>query len=327
MTREQALAKRRLLQKKILQMVDAGALDHVIGAKMQAVEEQKEADIFAGDDFEAADFVAQEYQRADSLTRKAALRHQHWSQLAEVAPFARNNPPSILKGTLGGQQPVSNDQLIQVAKWAGDDAETIPISVTIAPVQFLGDTPAVSQFKSSDPFRPFAVVQFGTRGMSVKAEVDIGQGCQFTISASSIDLQVGMDSDPSNSPPGTFQMKLAGMLSFHTIVRTQQITRTIYRGAFAGGDAANPNITIPPFAKSVTVWRQGSTVTAATAAPPMRVLFLGKRGGTLYSIDVAAASYMFDPLPISPDAVFMVIQNQSVGDTINSIHAIFNLAL
>ena len=91
--------------------------------------------VFAADDLEMADEVARNMYAADSLTQKAAFRNLKHETLGKEAPFVRIVPPSVLKGTLGGQQQVGQGQNAQVALWGGEDAETTAVSVVFAPVQ------------------------------------------------------------------------------------------------------------------------------------------------------------------------------------------------
>lgn len=228
--------------------------------------------IITHDALEEAEQLAHRYGPSSTLSHKVAVRNKQWQEQDERAPYVRTNPASVLQGTLGGQQlitvsginvlegepPGNVSRLIQVCNWGGDDAETIPITVTAAPVQQIVNFPAGTFILAP---KPFAVVQFGTRGFLVKAEVDIGTGTQFTVSGSSITVQVGFEWDFGIVvPPGTevaAQMKLAGMLSFRAIERTAPLTRTKYG---ITGNSVPAIFPVPPFAKRFTVWRPDPTI-------------------------------------------------------------------
>lgn len=189
------------------------------------------------------------------LEGKVSLRDQKWQNLHSVAPWSRINPPSALRGTLGGQQQVVAGQKLIVANWAADDdAEALPVTITMAPVEQVNPSGA----HSGQNFSPYGIVQFGTRGFSVLAEVDIGKGVQFTVGASAVSVQVALPTDNA-APANQTTMKLAGMLSFYPVTRTVPVTRTIRTSTF---DASRSYL-IPAFSKSFTFWRveQGSTVT------------------------------------------------------------------
>ncbi len=221
----------------------------------------------------------------DDLTRKAMLRSQEHARLETVAPFARINPPSILKGTMGGQDRVATgdgvtevERNAQVALWGGDDAETTSVTVTFSQVQQLNN--AAGLVMTSDAVViPYGIIQFGTRGFLVKAEVDIGLGCQITLSASRVSLQVALE--PTTGIRKTAQ--LSGMLSFHPIVRTKPITRTKY---FTTAVAA-VTVLCPAFAKDVVVFRD-------TIGVAMTLLFLDSNAAVRYVFTLAAGVVQTD---------------------------------
>lgn len=282
------------------------AVDDVVGAADEAEE------LIAGDDLEASDHVAQNLPPgSDSLDHKAQLLKIKWRQLDQQASFARVNPPSVLKGTIGGQQVVRSDDgiALQVANWPGEDPETVPVSFTFAPVEQLSQ----HGFELATRAIPYGIIQFGTRGMMVKAEVDIGTGCQGTLSASAVTLQVALEPFvPTNlalQQPGI--MKLAGMLSFHTIVRTAPLTRTRYREDHLGGGAFSSQIPVPPFSKSVFL--------PGTGGAGLVLDFMDVNESNIYSFTIPVGG-MIDPYPISDDIVFVRVNSQTGP-------VIFNLSL
>lgn len=282
-----------------------------------------ENEIFGHDDLDHAEHIEHLYRHADSLTRKAALRQHKWAGMADVAKFVRINPASVLHGTLGGQQDVLSGQQIQVCNWSGEDAEATPVTITLAPVQqvtpFTGGTQVI---------RPYGIIQFGSRGMSVKAEVDILKGCQLTVSASSVLVQVAMAPELGTSGPAS--MKLAGMLSFFPCVRTAPVTRTRFIGIVgdattyiaAGGTA---QVDIPPFAKNVSIWRQSFGMLAPTLAG-VQLDFQGADTLVEYFYTLAAGAFQMEPIPLSDDIVTIIVTNQSMTDPMVA-RLIFELSL
>lgn len=280
-------------------------------------------DDIAYDELEAADQVSRRSGAGPlGLEEKASLRDQKWQGLNDLAKFSRINPPSILKGTIGGQQFVNltvdtilNPPRIQVANWAGDDSETLPITVTFAPVQQLGNSVNLVDL------RPIGIVQFGTRGFSVAAEVDIGTGTQFTVNASAITLQVTLETDPNVVfPPGTTtiaSMPLAGMLSCYTTTHALPVTRSKFTISINNGFSAD--VIVPPFAKNVSIWRADSTLS-------MRADFKNSQGGTVYSRTIAGGAFYDLPIPLSTNITTVTINNTGGGGA-NSAACIFGLAL
>lgn len=253
-----------------------------------ALEHDTEGGVFTEDDLEQADWLSRKMGNADSLTQKVALRNQRHADLSSVAPFARSNPPSVLAGTLGGQQSVMAGQQIQVANWGGDDAETTCVTVTLGPVQPINvQIPHAGQL-----FRPYGIVQFGTRGFMVKAEVDIGAGCQFTVTGSSVTVQVALPLDNTTDPANVTTMKLTGMLSFQQIFRTTPITRTLY---LFNDVSPTTNYIIPAFAKELTLWKQ-------LQADDYSIVVRSANGSASQALQVGAGDVMTTPMLLAGEA-------------------------
>lgn len=288
-----------------------------------------------GDELDFAQQVKNMNPRADQLQHFATLRKVKHQMLDSQAPFIRNNPPSILKGALGNitdiglgaggalvpqgstsSLAVYRMPLVQVANWSGDDAETLPITVTFAQntTQLLG-TPTA-------PVRPFGIIQFGTRAISVTAEIDIGSGVQFTVNASAITLQVGIETRSDLVFPSgvTFfaQTKLAGMISFHPTTHALPVTRTRYIDEIVAG-ATTATVSVPLFARSL-IFMHGFTATAAYL-----LTFYDSLAFPVYSYPILANSYPLDPIPLSTDVVAVKVARTDGGAAGNE-RLIFGLA-
>lgn len=274
--------------------------------------------VYGADEVDTADHVHSKMPfGSDSLDFKAALFKHRMSTLGAQAPFRRDNPPSILSGgsSLGNYQIVSSgEDPKDVANWAGEDAETTCVSCTFAPVEYL------TQVSGSTSFRPFGTVRFGNRGFSAFAEVDVGLGVQFTVSASQVRLQVGMDPvSAALTIPGT--MKLTGMVSgFKPIVRTAPITRTRYIDDVTGGTSVT--VSIPPFSKEVWVYR-------TTTSAAMTVVVLDEATTPIYSVALAGGVVSLDPIMLSNDAVYVqvVAPGAAGAGDLGHVRCIFGLTL
>jgi hypothetical protein len=280
------------------------------GVSAAAIEEA----VYDGDALDDAEFIAQKMEGTDDLVRKSMLRKQTWANLDHVAPFVRSNvPPSVLAGTLGGQQtPTNATPIIQVANWAGlGNEETTSIGILACPVQ------QIDQQFVNQAFRPFLRATFGTRGFSVALEADIGRGCQFNVSGAACTLEVGVEIG-DNEYQTAGDMILAGMLSFSPVPPStdHRITRTKYTGVLNAPGAEI--VTVPPFAKSVVLTR--APLTAACD-----FLFTDQNGVLLYELDLAGNQVFFDPIQLSNDVV--AIQIQTAGAQIARTRMIFNLAI
>jgi hypothetical protein len=283
-------------------------------------EEQEESDTFGADDLDTANNFRRSMITGDELTQKAALRKNQWHTLNAQAPFSRLQPPSVLKGVLGGQQKVSSDPNVvaginssaQVALWGGDDVETMPVSITLAPVQQIF---AVDSALAVGSLRPYGIVQFGTRGFLVKVEVDIGRGCQFSVGASYVSVQVALE--PVVAPAVGSTMLLSGMLSFLPVSHTTPLTRTKYVDFLAIG--AHETILLPAFAKNLAVWRNPLTT-------EITLSFRDANDINTYSYVIAAGATLLEPIPLSNDIVAVRVTNTG-GVLVDHVRLIFGLSL
>jgi hypothetical protein len=265
----------------------------------------------SGDELDLADTIARVNPVADQLQHFANMRSVKHQLLDSQAPFARITPPSVLKGTLGNQALVIPGQRKQVAAWYGEDAESLPFTVTVSPVKAATFTQADVPIAGFD-LRPFAEIQWGTRSSLLSIQVDIGQGCQLTLGGSMVTVQVGLDLVSLATPPQS--MLLAGMVSFYPIVRTQPITRTLYV-------ADSTVFSIPAFGKSVFFIKKdfGELAKAAT------VIFFDSTGTEVgrYTVVVGAQQSLTFPLP--GNAMFIRVVNLAGPDVLGEL--IFDLAL
>lgn len=241
---------------------------------------------------------------ADELTFKAALRKAQQDARAADSPNVSITPASADKrGTLGGQDTVytgddvtDNNNNKQVALWPGDDRETCPVTVTFMPVQqidrFLSDSGPVYA-----ALRPYGIVRAGTRGaMPQPIKVDIGRGCQFTINASQVSLQVALHQTTGVQA----SMQLYGALSFWPCTHQSPVTYTEY---LDGITLPSEEVFIPPFAKGLFVMND-ETLTKSTFS----VQFINSSGNvcgeyTYPALGVGNPALPLGFIPIPNDAV------------------------
>lgn len=271
-----------------------------------------------GDDF---DDLANEREQAladgggDDLAREVIFQRNYRNRLAKT-PLISGNPASALQSLMGSTQTVHSGTgtaggatAPTVARWAADsDAETRPVGVTF------GMAPVDPHFGTAD-VKPFGIVQFGTTGALLQAEVDIGTGCRFSVEASQVILQVGVDS--AVAPATACDLILSGLLSFGMVSKPTPMTRTVYIDNLGAG-ASTSGIPIKPFAKSVQFWR-------APVTEAVTIEFHNSALQLLYSFVLAANATMTDPIPISNDCTQIVINDTGAGGLTHG-RLIFNLS-
>lgn len=245
---------------------------------------------------------------ADDLDHKALLRKVRQANQNNVAPAVNTNPPSVFTGSMGNSQSVTTgDNPVQVALWQGAAEETRAISATFS-AAFVPDALAAGAVK------PFGIITFGNRGFVATAEVDIGQGgCQLTVAASAVTLQVGMD--PAAVGENNATLLLSGMLGFNTIVRTAPLTRTLYLDG--AQTTASGALRIPAFAKAV--WLERSKLSDALT---MNIQNAGL--ATLSQFALLANAYQTWPIILPNDAFYISITG---GDGTGKARLIFELGL
>lgn len=255
----------------------------------------------------------------DEFDQLWQLQGAHHADLNAEAPFKRTNPPSATKDILGSQAtifagtglPATMPQLLEVARFDGDDADTLPITVTAFPVNF---TPVAGL--SGAIQQPFVRLRWGTRGYSASMDVDIGKGCQFTVNGSFASLSLGMDEVAGNPTNQQF----VGMLSFRPCVRTTPMFRTIYTADVAATQLQAPATQVPVGAKKVWIFASGTGI-AFTAD------FTSTNATTQrYRYTQAAGGLMTQPIPLSDDIWFITCQNNDNMATVKFCY-IFELTV
>lgn len=266
--------------------------------KKQVFEEMVDA---GSGEVERVGNLAQAGPRIDDLDRKVALREAKWEDYRAEAKWIRITPPSVLRGTLGGQQLVMTDPLVrrtqQVALWQGEDAEATIVTVTGGAVQLPRfDPTALGPFPR---FRPFGIVKWGVRGWMFEAEFDLCRGVQFSVEASAISLQVGLEASAA-----TGSLQLAAELGFLPCQKTNPATLTAYIDAAGAGSTTR--IDVPAFAREVWFNRTPAT-------EPIRLDFIDSTGTTVSSVPLIASQFMDKPVPLSSDIVQVAVVDAAAG--------------
>lgn len=254
-------------------------------------------------------------EQLDEFDQRFQMQRATHAQLVETAPFARTQPPSALNGLLGGTVLVAPGQTVVAARWDSDhDSETCPITITLAGIADLFSGGAISA-----AFRPFARVLFGTRGNLTQIDVDIGRGKQFTVTASSVVLMLGVEDNVALS---SAPLALTGMISYGQCVRTSPISRTLYISL--GNGATSAIGVVPMFASRVSIYRNDAqqAVTLnffnASGGQP-RLSFLRAAAGQ------SAEQSVMDPLPLAGELSLFTVVNG--GGSAVLVELVFELSL
>jgi len=205
----------------------------------------------------------------DEFYQRVVMQQMDRDDLAKIAPYSRQNPPSVVGVALSGQQTVqSGGQPATVAVWAGYDEEAIAVTCAVYPILPVQATVATL---GKGAWRPYASITIGLRGAKQTIAVDIGMGCQFTVAASLVQIDVAMDPVASGAALST-GATIGGHIAFRGVTRQKPITRTAYIDNIGSG--LTKRVFLPLFAKDVTPY-------STNAAPTLN--FLDIAGNTIYS--------------------------------------------
>ena len=214
--------------------------------------EGEEAEMYIqGDQLEQADrLLSGPLRHVDSLTQKAMLRRHRDSAVNLAAPPTNTNPPSA-QGALFGNQgtPDSTKNPIELARWTADaDIECTNFTVTAALVRAF-----TNDFALQLTSRGFLLIQWGTRGLAFNIEVDIGQGCELTLTGSNVSVSVFCEPTVQLASTYTTGLPYSVGISFRQGNRTAPLTRTKVLDLLGGSPG---EFIIPPFAKRFWVMSQ-----------------------------------------------------------------------
>ncbi len=228
----------------------------------------------------------------DDFDQKAQMQVSQHAALVQTAPFSRFQPPSSTSAVLGTiVDVVAGNNPITAIYWNGaSDSETTPVTITLSPVNPEQNNPGADDIR--------AIVKFGTRDSLTTVLVDVGQGCQLTVSGST--LVVDLEFPTSTLYPAGVTNKIQASLSFFPIVKSVPATKTERLGEIAG--AGSGSIRIPPFSKTVTTVRENGGA--------FTINFLEK-GGTVQYSQIFAANAVMDPMFIAANITRIQIQNTS----------------
>lgn len=271
----------------------------------------------------------------DDFDQEFELMNAHTQATNDAAPATNTNPLSSITAILGGSATLQAGQAgtspvpTEVARWNGADSETTNVTVTIGP-----SVPTAQAGSGAGGIRqsiPYAVVQWGTRGISMIAYVDASIGAQFTIGASYVSLSLAMQSLYGyNGLNGVPQPTLlSGMLSFRQITKASQLT---YSVIVPDLDAAATVglFPVPPFATTLRVMGGYPTTADPQAAYPFKIQFLDKPNGgqvlgtaSAFSSNLAVSSL----IPVPPNSRSFNLVGVTPPSSVFNLFMVFGLSL
>lgn len=241
------------------------------------------------DDLDAK-FRLQELDRAaiDAKSPSVSLAPASWDRgvLGGIAT-AQPNPTSTLPGDLN-----------QVVFWPGDDRESGPVTITLAPKPGVFQSPTTSLLPVS---RSVARVNWGTKNGQFTADVDVGNGIEFSIEAASVYVSVYQDAG------STISQNLMASIGFYSATRTCTATRTAYLSILSG---ATENVIRPNFATTIIGFeRYDSTAQYVLDMLDINGTLIGQRV-------VPPSAYLITPIVLPNDCYSIdVTNNGSLGDS------------
>ncbi len=226
------------------------------------------------------------------LQRADAVKNQ---QIAERAAYVRVNPESAYTGLLGGQVEIpagaGADQQM-VINWVGEEVEATAVTISLYPTMNFTPYPSVL---AALP-KGIATIRWGTRNGTQEAVVDIGSGCQFTVTASSVYVSVG-HAVSSLGILNNVPIRLNASLGFHTCVKNTPLTYSSYIINTSPVVCARP-----PYASHVYFDRENT-------AAAWTLDFMNSFSAISYSRIIAANTYLTEPVKLSDDICGVTVTN------------------
>jgi hypothetical protein len=238
----------------------------------------------------------------DQLTSATIERATNNAITNATAPLVSLVPPSWNRGLLGGrgdtrpQQVTQPTPLTQIVYWPGDDNESRPIAVAVAPTDGM---------PSSGTFRGVAQVVWGTREGRFSVLVDIGAGVQLNLVASSCFVSVGQDAGAPPSSSICSPLAYSATIGFlSTFTRGPQATRTIY----ADQQPQTTPVTFarPAFATAIAGFGRSDATVAWT-------INLLANSDIVHQIVVPASGQFSGPVPLPNDVNNVQLINSGAG--------------
>lgn len=256
----------------------------------------------------------------DEFYTRIHMQQGEHAELSQKAEFKRINPPSISGSVLGTSVSVaaiigSRTTPVSVAYWVGHDTETTPVTCL-----FNSAAPIAQSGANTRSRRPFGIVIYGTSGTINTVEVDILNGCQLTIPASSVTLQVAMEAIPSIGGT-TPAMNLSGMLSFFSVLRGKPVTKTLYIDNLAPN--ATKTINIPNMAQTIEVQRVRNNPPPKSAEA--FILEINDADNQLIYVQAIGNNVFMSKVAIAGDARSITITNNDVSNS--DYRVIFELGI
>lgn len=269
---------------------------NMIDAADPEVEDSDFTEIMRGRD------EAMEEAGGDDLAREVIYRDNVEAERNQNAPIASDAPLSWVKAILGTTavvQPNQNTTLpgppIQVVNWPGDDRETRPVTITIAPVPVQVNTSGALRVSGGAICRPVALINWGTSQGFFNALVDLGSGMMLTISCSSCMVSIYLDGS------STIPMEVQGSMSFGSATHPVPALRTGYADAL--GAAATQTLYRPPFATSIVA------IDRSDYTQPITLTYLDLAGNQVGHHIFAANTSLDAPLYLPNDAIAVNVTN------------------
>ena len=231
---------------------------------------------------------------------------------------SRTNPPSALDGVTGLTISVTSGEPVkELFTWnARSDAEVTTMTITLAPVlDPEGRLPAsITGITPPARVRTWAQVKFGARAAPMIARVDIGKGCQFSVTGTHV--SVALAADTVNT---AYTLTIGGWLSFSNANKVTPVPRTLYVESLAAS-ATSTSQPIPAYA------RQLLPVQRTPLSQGFTIIFRDSGASEIFRIygGAGTSSFMSAPLDLPGDAYAFIITNDA-GSTLDTVELPFGL--
>lgn len=258
-----------------------------------------------------------------------------WEMLSRGRTLGKRIGIGLSDAGLGQTELTSSLNMFEIS--APSDDAAMPLTITLTPPKIRafsanGELPNITGTNDNRQstlsgawFNPFAILEWGTGGVSCRAEIDIHNGAKVCLSASFVRISAALDNPPEDQ--GGKDYELAAFISpglDKGLGGQRTITNPVSMDPASGAliPSAGPFIPVPSFARRVRV---AGVVNGTPGGFAGYIIFYRDRQGTQPVCEYEFSEDTADSFFVPAGAYYFAFITGAAN--INCMQAIFDLAI